>query len=190
MAVLHHEVLLEETEGLLGRGGGKTDEPCVEVFEHLPPEVVDGAVRLVRDDDVEGLDGNGGVVLDRCLRPVKQRCFVSRTSLPSSSSSGSPLRMEYTRWMVEMQTRLTGSMWFERETMLDVVYLGELPPVVRRVIALELAERLPRQVAPVHQEEDPPRACVLDEAVGESAGHARLPAPRGHLNEYAGGLLG
>ena len=36
----------------------------VEVFQHLSPEVVDGAVALVGDDDVEGLDGDGRVVLD------------------------------------------------------------------------------------------------------------------------------
>jgi hypothetical protein len=30
--------------------------------EHLAPEVVDGAVALVGNDDVEGLDGYGGIV--------------------------------------------------------------------------------------------------------------------------------
>ena len=77
MTVLHDEVLLEEAQGLLGWGGGESDEPRVEVFEHLPPEVVDGAVRLIRDDDVEGLDGNGGVVFDRCLWPLQDRSLVT-----------------------------------------------------------------------------------------------------------------
>ena len=64
MAVFHDEVLLEETEGLLGRRGGQADEGGIEVFEDLPPEVVDGAVALVGDDEVEFLDGKGGVVFD------------------------------------------------------------------------------------------------------------------------------
>ena len=69
MAVFHHEVLIEEAEGLLAGRGGEADEVGVEVFEHLAPEVVDGAVALVGDDDVEGLDGDGRVVFDRLALP-------------------------------------------------------------------------------------------------------------------------
>ena len=65
VVVFHDEVLLEEAEGLLGRRGGEADERGVEVFEHLPPEVVDGAVTLVGDDEVEFLDGERGVVFNR-----------------------------------------------------------------------------------------------------------------------------
>ena len=65
VVVFHHQVLLEEAEGLLGGGRGQADEEGVEVFQHLPPQVVDGAVTLVGDDEVEGLDGNIGVVLHR-----------------------------------------------------------------------------------------------------------------------------
>ena len=63
MAVLHDEVLPEEAKGLLRRGGGEADQRGVEVLQDLPPEVVDGAVAFVGHDDVEGLDGYGGVVL-------------------------------------------------------------------------------------------------------------------------------
>ena len=65
VGVFHDQVLVEEAEGLLGGRGGEADEVGVEVFEHLPPEVVDGAVAFVGDDDVEGLDGDGRVVVDR-----------------------------------------------------------------------------------------------------------------------------
>ena len=65
VAVFHDEVLVEKTDGLFGRRSGKTDEMRVEVFEHLPPEVVDGAMALVGDDEIERLDGDGGVVPDR-----------------------------------------------------------------------------------------------------------------------------
>ena len=64
VGVLHDQVLLEEAEGLLGGRCGQSDQEAVEVLKHLPPEVVDGAVTLVGDDDVEGLDGDVGVVLD------------------------------------------------------------------------------------------------------------------------------
>ena len=37
----------------------------VEVFEHLPPEIVDGAVAFIGDDEVEFLDREGGIVFDR-----------------------------------------------------------------------------------------------------------------------------
>jgi hypothetical protein len=64
VAVLHHQVLVEEAEGLLVGRGGQADQVGVEVLQHLAPQVVDGAVRFVGDDDVEGLDREGGVVVD------------------------------------------------------------------------------------------------------------------------------
>ena len=41
VVVLHDQVLLEEAERLLRRGGGQTDDEGVEVLEHLAPQVVD-----------------------------------------------------------------------------------------------------------------------------------------------------
>ena len=64
VVVLHDQVLPEEAEGLLGGCRGQSDQEAVEVLQHLPPEVVDGAVTLVGNDDVESLDGNVAVVLD------------------------------------------------------------------------------------------------------------------------------
>ena len=71
VGVLHDQVLLEEAEGLLGRCCGQSNQEAVEVFKHLPPQVVDGAVTLVGDDHVEGLYGDVGVVLDRRRLPLK-----------------------------------------------------------------------------------------------------------------------
>ena len=65
VVVFHHQVLVEEAEGLLAGRGGEADEVGVEVLQHLRPEVVDGAVAFVGDDDVEALDGDAGVVFDR-----------------------------------------------------------------------------------------------------------------------------
>ena len=64
VAVFHHQVLIEEAEGLLVGRGGKADDVGVEIFQHLAPEMIDGAVAFVGDDDVEGLDGDGRVVFD------------------------------------------------------------------------------------------------------------------------------
>ena len=65
VAVLHDEVLVEEADGLLGGGGGQADQEGVEVLQHLPSEVIDGAVALVGHDEVEGLDGDSRVVRHR-----------------------------------------------------------------------------------------------------------------------------
>jgi hypothetical protein len=64
VVVLADEILIKEAERLFRRGGGEADQKGIEVFEDLTPEVVDGAVALVHDNDVEELDGNGGIVDD------------------------------------------------------------------------------------------------------------------------------
>ena len=94
VAVFHDKVLIEEAEGLLGRCCGQANDKGIEVFQHLPPEVVDGAVALVGDDEVEGLDGNLGVIgtsfgLIRSAQYRRADCSSS-----SGSNSGSPLSME------------------------------------------------------------------------------------------------
>jgi hypothetical protein len=55
VGVLGDEVLPEEREGLLAGGGGQADDVGVEVLEDAAPDAVDRAVRLVDDDEVEGL---------------------------------------------------------------------------------------------------------------------------------------
>ena len=62
--VFHDEVLIEEAEGLLVGRGGEADEVGIEVFQHLRPEVVDGPVAFVGDDDVEGFNRNGRIVVN------------------------------------------------------------------------------------------------------------------------------
>src|SRR5262249_21270796 len=51
--VLHDEVLLEEANSPARGRGGEADEKCIEVQEHLTPQLIDGAVTLVHDDEVE-----------------------------------------------------------------------------------------------------------------------------------------
>jgi hypothetical protein len=60
--VFGDEVPVEESERGLAGSGGESDEEGVEVFDDLLPQVVDGAVAFVDDDEVEGLDGDLGIV--------------------------------------------------------------------------------------------------------------------------------
>jgi hypothetical protein len=99
VAVLHHQVLVEEAEGLLVGRGGEADQRGVEVLEHLPPQVVDRAVRFVGDDDVEGLDRDRRVVVDR-LGLLEQGSMPAVLCSSSSTASSRPLSIEYMRWMV------------------------------------------------------------------------------------------
>ena len=48
MAVLAHYILAEKAEGAVVRRRGETDEVGVEIFEHLPPKVVDRAMAFMR----------------------------------------------------------------------------------------------------------------------------------------------
>ena len=63
--VLADDVLLEEAVGAAVGCGGEADERGVEVLQHLPPHVIDRAVALVDDDEVEELRWDRGVVHDR-----------------------------------------------------------------------------------------------------------------------------
>ena len=87
VAVFHDEVLIEEAEGLLVGRGGEADEEGIEVFQHLRPEVVDGPVAFIGDDDVEGLDhvdypaggrGAGDEACNRAAEAVSARAVGVR----------------------------------------------------------------------------------------------------------------
>ncbi len=190
VGVFHDQVLVEEAEGLLGGRGGEADEVGVEVFQHLRPEVVDGAVALVGDDEVEGLDGDLRVVLDGHGLSLKTPSPVLRPRPRRPPRPGSrPLSMEYRRWIVLMQTRAVVSSVLPVEP-LDDVLLGELEVVVGRDVLLEFLERLLAEVAAVHQEQDAPRAGELDEPVDEVDGGEGLARAGGHLDEGARTVFG
>ena len=165
VAVLHDEVLVEEAERLLRGRGGEADQEGVEVFEHLPPEVVDGAVALVDDDDVEGLDaGRRG-----CRRPSTGRSRLGDLEAGALVELLVAARLA-AQDRVEALDGGDGDagdgVEAVRGEVLDVVELGELAAVVGRGELLELLQGLAAEVGAVDQEEDAPRAGVLDEAVG------------------------
>ena len=86
--------------------------------------------------------------------------------------------------MVPMTTRAEVSSVVAGE-MLDVVFLGELVVVHGRDELLEFLERLPAEIAAIHEEEDALRAGVFDEAIDEIDGGVGLARAGGHLDERA-----
>ena len=148
LVVVFGDAVLVEVGDRLRRGrGGEADEKGVEVFEHLPPEVVDRAVALVGDDEVEFLDRHGGVVGD-----VARAC---------AAESGGELRAgEIVRALREFFTAqdrieaLDGAdgdaahvVDVRRGQVLDVVELGEQAAGVGRAEAVELVARLFAEIA-------------------------------------------
>ena len=69
--------------------------------------------------------------------------------------------------------------------MLDDVFLGELVAIRRRDELLEFLERLPAEIAAIHEKEDALRAGVFHEAVNEIDGGVGLARAGGHLDERA-----
>ena len=90
--VLHHQVLVEKTEGLLAGGGGQADQVGVEIFQHLPPQVVDRAVALVGDDEIVILQRQARVVAHIFLRLPCQRRRPLPTAKPLRSPGRTPPR--------------------------------------------------------------------------------------------------
>ena len=89
VGVFRNDVLLEEGVGAVVGSGGEADEEGVEVFDHLPPEIVDGAVAFIDDDEVEVLDGNLFAVGD-FERLLAARADFGGVSCSSEASSSLP----------------------------------------------------------------------------------------------------
>ena len=150
VVVFHDEVLIEEAEGLLGRRGGEADQMGVEVFQHLAPEIVDRAVALVGDDDVEGLDRECRVVFDR------RRFLEERFQALDRALVGLLIKLLPLEHRIEALDRADanprGGVERIRGQALDDVLLVKFIVVVGRDILLKLFERLLAQVAAVDQE--------------------------------------
>ena len=184
-----HDVLVEEAEGVLGWRSGETDEECVEIFQDLTPEVVDGTVALVGDYEVEGFDGDGPVVFDG----VRDFVEVRQGGGGGFFVAGVVVRIAFQDGIKPLDggdgdtaDRVDGI----RGEQLDVVDLGELAPIAGNAELLELIEGLAAESAAVHQEENAPGASEGDQAVDEVAGGEGLSAAHGHVDEGAGVVAG
>ena len=185
VVVLHHQVLVEEPEGLLRRRRGEPDEEGVEVLQHLPPDGVDGAVAFVDDDDVEVLRRAGRVVDDR-QRFARRRGgrLELRRRLVVRRERGLALQHRIEA-LDRGDDHLAGRADRVRRQPLDGVQLGEPAVVVRGAEALELLLGLLAEVAPVDEEQHAARAGVADEAVDRRDGGDRLAGAGGHLDQRA-----
>ncbi len=190
VVVLGHAVLMEVGDGLRRGRGGQADEKGVEVFQYLPPEVVDRAVAFIGDDEVELLDGHGRVVGDIAGAGAAQR-------------GGQLGAGEIVRAFREFLAAQDGVEALDgadgdaanvvdvgRGQVLHVVQLGEEPAGVGGAVAMELVAGLFAEVRAVDQKQDAARARVLDQPIGERASGEGLARAGGHVDEGTGAAFG
>ena len=190
MVVFGDAVLVEIGDGLRRGRGGEPDERGVEVFEHLPPEIVDGAVAFVGDDVIEHLDGDGGIVGDVAGAGDAQGGgdFRAREFVPAlvhflpAQDRVKPLDGANGDAADVVDVR--------RGEVLDVVEFGEEAAGVGRAVAVELVAGLLTEIRAVHEKEDAAGLGVFDEAIGEGAGGECFPRTGGHVDERARAVLG
>ena len=158
----------------------------VEILQHLPPQVVDGAVALVGDDEIVVLHRDARVVAHFLLGLSCQGAFrfpqrgflVGRVKLRFAAQHG-------VQALDGGDVHLADIVQDVGLQVLDVVQLGELAPVVGGDELVELLEGLAAQVVAVHQEEHPPGFGVLDQAVDEVDRGEGLAAAGRHLDQGA-----
>jgi len=188
VVVIHHEVLFEKAESLLGGRGGEADQERVEVFENLAPEFVDGPMALVGNDEVESFDGDRGIVFDgfgqfgqigpgfRGLRVlVLIDFFADQHGIEALDGGYADLANQVDVTAAEE---------------LGVVKLREFAAVIRRDELLEFVESLAAESPAIDQEQDTACASEFDEPVDEVAGSKCLATACGHLDESAGAVFG
>ena len=155
----------------------------VEVFQHLAPEIVDGAVALVGDDDVEGLDREW----PGCIRSAG--FLEERFQTLDRALVGFLIKLLSLEHRIEALDRADanprGGVERVRGQALDDVLLGEFIVVVGRDILLKLFERLLAQVAAIDQKQHALGAGELDQTVAEDDREQRFAGAGGHLHERA-----
>ena len=67
--------------------------------------------------------------------------------------------------------------------MLNVIKLCKFSPIIRSYILLKFVSRLPSQITPVNQKENPPCLSEFYQSVGEADGGKSLSSPRSHLDK-------
>ena len=185
VAVLHDQILIEESDGPVVGGGRETDEEGVEVEQHLAPDVVDGPVALVDDDEIEVLGWNGRVVFDvgRLVVPRRRRIEGGILFVPAVVLGIS--LQHRVQALDRRDDDLGGRVDRIGREPLDGVQLRKLAGIVRWIEIGELVPGLTAQVVAVHQEQDAPGAAVLQQAVDGVDRREGLSGARRHLNQPA-----
>ena len=183
VGVFGDDVLVEKAEGALIGGGREADERGVEVIQHLLPEVVNAAMTFVDDNEIESLDGNGGIVAYRLflggalLQFVEGDIFggvvdglAAENGIHALNGGDADLRVGVDGAGAEA---------------LDVVKLGEFAPVIGGRVGHKLLMRLLAEVAGVHQKEDALGATELEQTIGGGNGGEGFARAGGHVDEGA-----
>ena len=165
-------------------GVAEADQVGVEVVEHLLPEVVDAAVALVDDDEVEALDRHGGVVDHLLFLLGGLLGFVERGVFGRFVDGFA--RQDRIHALDGADAHLGMGVEAARCQPLHVVELGELAGVVGRRVGHEFLMRLLAEVARVHQEEHALGAAELQQPVDGRDGGKRFARAGGHVDEGAG----
>ena len=188
VGVFGDEVLLEEAVGAPVGGGGEADQKGVEVFEDLPPEVVDRAVALIDDDEVEEL-GRDLFVVDDGERLLALRTGLGGVLLVLALGHFPPLEDGiHPLDGGDADLGICGDVGGGEA--LGGVDGGEGAVVVGGGVGDELLLGLLAEVAGIDEEEDAANLGVLEEAVDGGDGGEGLAGAGGHLDQGAGLGLG
>ena len=184
VAVFHDQVLVEEAKGLFVGRGGQAHQISVVILQHLPPQVVDAAVRFVGDHDVKQLDGKGRVVANGLGVFEQALCALGAFFVGLGRQL---FAFEQTVHALDGANDHAGAgVHLVALQVLHDELFAKLVAVVGAGVLVKLFFGLAAQVAPVHQKQHAPRTTKLDEAVDEADGGEGLAAARGHLNEGFG----
>ena len=162
MRILADHVLPEESVGAVVGRRGQTDQVRVEILQHLAPQVVDRAMALVDDDEVEELGRQSGTVDHR--RRLSRLHQLRRVDLLGRGVHLLALE-DRVHALDGADADLAVAGHERRGEPLHVVQLDELPVVVARYVGHELLLRLLAEVAGVDEEENALGVGVLEEAV-------------------------
>ncbi len=183
VGIVLHDVAAEEADGLRRGGCGQSDQARVEVLQHLAPNVVDRAMALVHDDEVECLDGKRRVVdhRQRLLREPPARLehrvlFIRLVVLGLALED----RVEP---LDGRDHHLGGGLDRIPARVLHRVLVGEAVAVVGAGVALELVVGLVPKGVAVDEEKNPFRAREPDQPLAERRRRMRFAATRGHLDQ-------
>lgn len=186
MGIFRHQVLVEETDRLFGGCGGQPNEEGIEVFEHLAPEVVDGAVAFVDDDDIELFDGDVGVVADGPGLFVEGAAFYFKAGV----FVGFIIQLLMGKLRIQALDGGDGDLGGVGDAGaaedVDVVVLGEFAAIVGDDELFKFILGIGGEVATVDQEQDAFDLGELGQAIDLRDGGVGFAGAGGHLQQGAG----
>ena len=184
VSVFGDDVLAEEAVGAAVGCGGEADEEGLEVVEDLAPEVVDRAVALIDDDEIEKLGRDLGVVGDGERFAFAVGGVLGGVLVLSGCVEFGALENRiHPLNGGDADLRIGGDVG--RGEALGGVELGELAVVVVGREGEELLLGLLAEIAGIDQEEHAADAGVLEQAIDGRDGGEGFSRAGGHLDERA-----